>query len=678
MAGSHLSIATLPIPQISGFLSQNGYEDVEWYDVSREAMQRLSDDPGAFDLSVFDDRKTVDAFLRGESNQAGVLPERLLRWLEVDRADLFGLSVWLSECATAARDRLIDFNLCLVSSIKRRYPQARIAVGGLRAHTQDSVRQGYLEMLDRCRDLDFAIDGPAEGPLLRIIRRMEGKEAPVGPGFSEQKRGEGVFFDASVSYYDPVKPEIPFVVSDIVPRFLDAEDYRYTGDSLVDFYRLDEQDRLELAGRLPGACLPLPLAFAWGCSGRCGFCASSLARPMARDVQDVVRTIARLRESYDSRYFVFFNPCINWTYEYAMALANALIDARLDILWTDSLCLHHLDGRLIERLRESGFIRADIGCETASDRLLRYCRKPTPRERMARMLKLLSDNGVWNHINLITGLPTETDDDVGQTLDFIAETADSVNAYNINAFYLIDVSDMGTNPDRYGIELSPPARLEGLEYLLPFEQTNGVGWAEHRKRAVEAYRRTREAIAAAKGYNEYYDRLPDFHLLFLLYDAFGFSGKGRIERMVERFYDRLRGGNSRSVAQQRRGRSGRPSPRLQAAADLFAMEETVPRFGGLTFRRQEVVSDRELKIVLEGGGRSVELGVLERRDPGPALVRGENYSVFYYRGPGAAERDGLALRASRHLLAFLERSTSAGATRRPASDDGKEDGGVRR
>lgn len=54
-------------------------------------------------------------------------------------------------------------------------------------------------------------------------------------------------------------------------------------------------------------------------------------------------------------------------------------------------------------LRESGFIRADVGLESVSEKVQKSIRKVLPHRKALKKLRLLAEQGIWTDANLLFG-----------------------------------------------------------------------------------------------------------------------------------------------------------------------------------------------------------------------------------------------------------------------------------
>jgi radical SAM superfamily enzyme YgiQ (UPF0313 family) len=585
-------IVKLALPSIAGYLRQEGFAAIRQYDFEVEPYLFARNNPGAFRFATLFTDEHTDAFLAAPRASAASEPggvgeirrtvRLLLDLLRVEEAHLFGLSL---AAVAQRRDEfrvVANLALCLVRELKERFSECRTLVGGCPLEPPPHQVEEYRAMLARCRWLDFAAAGPGEAPTVNVLRHLTGVASFSESGQPVEVCGDGVLLhvnrvirireaqmaapltraraqalpvegppadalsevgedepsDGGWRYLEVQRPSI-CLAPHFEPRVVKAR--RVTGRELLGRYRYaaDVVERLRPYHERGGAVLPM--TFIDGCNSRCAFCAWSSTRIVARAPHEVVRTIADLHERHGVRYFHFLNTNINAYREYAEAFADALRTARLDILWSDSANLRHLDDALIEKLRESGLIRVATGLECPSDRLLRYIHKGLTVDVAVSRLRALHEAGIWTHVQFIAGMPTETDDDIRANTDFIDRTKEYTNAYSVSEFYLDFSSRMGVEPDRFGIRVrrGDHARLEEGA----FDEVDGLPWEAKRQQIKRSAALMYEAIGRAKGDARYQAQHLHLELLFWLYDCLG---PGRKKEIVTLFEARDQG--SRSAA----------------------------------------------------------------------------------------------------------------------------------
>jgi len=562
---------------LGGFLRAYGHEQIRLYDFNGVVRDRLQQ--GHIDLAVFEQQAAVDAFLAG--GEGGPVQEqvrRILGALDVQPADLFCLSCALASSIGQGAEALLDTCLSLATELKRRLPGCAIVCGGPFYVSESEHISRFRRALERCPALDFAVVGEGEVPLLRIVEHLQGEPghdlASTHPRL--ERRGSGLLLLRADDDFQRQAPDVhlgalrvrgteemfrepeegrfttvpPRLASIFCPPLFELRQPRRTGAQLMRDYLITCDAHPGLEDSASSRVEVLPLKFINGCLGGCAFCGYSTLDMDRWGIDAVIRTLAQLRREHQVRYFLFFNTNINPSYAQAEAFCDALIAADLDILWADSLNLRRLDEPLMDKLVRSGFIRAAIGAEAASDRQLKqFSKLGLSADLMATRLRQLHERGIWNHVQFVAGLPWETAQDVAQTVDFIRATADHSDAYSVMPFRVEPVSRITLDPARYGIEL-----MEGTS------DTPGFGTYEYReleggprgnpdfagainrlalsrddkrRETLETLRAYYQAIQLAKRSERYVRHGLHFELLFWLYESLGHGNKSHIVRIFE-------------------------------------------------------------------------------------------------------------------------------------------------
>lgn len=287
--------------------------------------------------------------------------------------------------------------------------------------------------------------------------------------------------------------------------------------------------------------LVLAYAFELTCPGACAFCENDNRLAADRkSVGQVVDELSRLKELGATGIY-FVNSSFNNNYKFADELCGQMIRHKLNLKWFDCANLRVLDEPLLRRMRDAGAVKLAYGVESGSQRLLNYVNKGITVERARKYLELSDKLGIWNHIELIAGFPTETPKDVEDTLAFMDTIKDFVDVYTLNPFYLYPNSRIFREQERFGVRVLPypPMQLMNFfypvfriveQYSMKFEEIGGLGWEAKNRQIVESTKAIAAKIDAAASYramgNEH------IYLLTCLYDKLGARNKQLIRKMV--------------------------------------------------------------------------------------------------------------------------------------------------
>lgn len=106
------------------------------------------------------------------------------------------------------------------------------------------------------------------------------------------------------------------------------------------------------------------------------------------------------------------------------------------------------------------------GVESGCQRILDLIDKGTNVEDISMVLRASACAGVKNQIFLIVGFPSETEEELGETLDFVYENKDSIHAVHKGSFSLYKGSLIYENPEKFYISkiYDSPSSMNSLKY----------------------------------------------------------------------------------------------------------------------------------------------------------------------------------------------------------------------
>ena len=386
---------------------------------------------------------------------------------EVTLIDLRALRDWdhfraevVSRCPQVAAVSMmsVDYNpgLRCLQIIRESAPEAITMVGG--AHPTV-----MLEEVSDNADIDYIFTGEAEVTFPRALDKLEkGESLPrVIPGehpdldtipyadhslFVDEWRRQG---------YEVTSPEAPFV-KELPPPFVTI-----------------------IAGR--------------GCIYNCSYCQPAERaifgrKVRRRSVENVMGELRALRDQFHFASFMFHDDCLTEDRDWVMAFCSAYMaegfsqpffcQSRADIIVKNE--------DMVALMAQAGLKGYFIGFESGSDRVLRFIRKGTKRWQNIKAAEICRKYGIAIWANYMMGLPTETKDEVMETISMLKEIdpdyyspafytphpGSDLYAYCIeNDLSLIQSHDsFRRNPDE--------AKIKGVDY-------DWLGWA-----VEESQRRT--------------------------------------------------------------------------------------------------------------------------------------------------------------------------------------------
>lgn len=319
--------------------------------------------------------------------------------------------------------------------------------------------------------LDYYIIGYGEEPLERLLKimtdRASGDTLAAVPGLC--------YIDDEQVRKNSFIPQHPLVPPDFdgLPIHL----YQWSPDCPPPDPKLPA----------PKDELTLPFHTSTGCPYNCSFCECSGMKKMSfLPPGKAVDELKRLVDRYGCRTFLFLDNTLNFSRRYVNELCDRIIEARLDIQWMACASFRGMDRATLEKMREAGVIRIVWGLESGSNRILEYVKKPVRVENASEVFAMAHDVGIWNGVEIIVGMPTETEEEFEETMKFLEAHAPVLDEIWTYQFYLNSNSDMITNHDRYGITnvrrvnvgLTKDAVYAAVASTHIFDEKDGYNWVQ--------------------------------------------------------------------------------------------------------------------------------------------------------------------------------------------------------
>jgi len=370
------------IASLAAFLRGRGHE-VTALDLNIELHKKLGKvSPAAWDLigakSHLGDPDAAAAFIRRHAKELKAQAGRIL----AGGAELVGFSIYQSS---------LYVSLHLAGLIKKKNPRVLVVFGGPHASRD---HEGFS--LARNRNVDFVVQGEGELTLAEIA---ENRKAKVFRGALMRRGG----------------------------KVLDCGDREQVRDlDSLPFPDLSDYNLSDYAGPFR-----VPVSFSRGCCNRCVYCTDHLYWRgfRSRSAASVYAEIKqRLSENPKETFFFFQDSLVNGNMRELEKLADLLIKGRLKIRWHGQAVIRReMTLPLLRKLRRSGCMGLAYGVETASPALMLRSGKLLAKGADAdRIVRDGARAGIGAIVNLMFGLPGETEEDFRRTLDFVRRNKDNV------------------------------------------------------------------------------------------------------------------------------------------------------------------------------------------------------------------------------------------------------------
>ena len=397
LLGSRYNANSLGIAYIAAVLNKAGH-DAYLYNADYKPEREFSNLK-----SLFESNKSYLDFF--EDPQAPI-------WDEVTKKIVDFNPDWVGyTCYTA---NLTSIKI-ISTRVKESIPEVRQVVGGPHSTMDD-------EILTKLPDIDFSVKREGEFAMLELV---EGKNPTNILGVQSRTKFPGIYHNNGD--YPPITPveQLPFPerskfwgISDEERRFVDV--------SYVVTIR--------------------------GCPYRCNYCASpdvwKRNKTQYREPSDVIAELKHLKNNYwnqvkefdysqsnnisskskllveDNTIVYFVDDVFTIDKDRVKVILEAMIVEELNMPFKAEMRTDHLNEEICQLLKRAGCVRAKIGIESGSPRILKQIQKDETREEIIEGCRLLRDAGVPFTVYLMAGFPGETDDDLRMTID-LAKTIEA-------------------------------------------------------------------------------------------------------------------------------------------------------------------------------------------------------------------------------------------------------------
>lgn len=148
--------------------------------------------------------------------------------------------------------------------------------------------------------------------------------------------------------------------------------------------------------------------------------------------------------------------------------------------------VRQFDAQVFKTLHGSGCRYIIWGVESGSQRLLDLMNKGTVVSDIAAVLRDSRSAGIYNHVYIMAGFPSETAAEFQSSLDFLRDNRSAIACVHRGIFHLEYGSLVFDNPNHFGITRHWPAPDAMLQGWYEFECSSGMGRQEVKKRFSDA------------------------------------------------------------------------------------------------------------------------------------------------------------------------------------------------
>jgi len=230
--------------------------------------------------------------------------------------------------------------------------------------------------------------------------------------------------------------------------------------------------------------LVLPILASRGCYwSKCAFCSHGLIYNgtfRTRSIDKLINDFRTLSLKYQTKNFAFSDECISP--HTLRLLSEKLIEADVQIKYSlEARFEKQFTRSLYNRLAESGLKIIYFGFESGCERLLNFMHKGISLDTAVEVCRNAHDAGIWNHLFIFFGFPTETLTEAQETADFLILHKDIIRSFSGGSFVLSKGSEVSNHPENYGIVKE---EIPNYEFQVTYDYATTLGISQQQAKTL--------------------------------------------------------------------------------------------------------------------------------------------------------------------------------------------------
>ncbi|MBI4162426.1 MAG: radical SAM protein [Candidatus Aenigmarchaeota archaeon] len=369
--GEELDAFPLGLSYLGGVLEKNGFH---------VCIYNADHDKGAIsDMSGGEMMEHHKRYLEILSDLSDPIWDEVRKVVKEQNPDIVGINVWTPKLGSALNVARIckEFN-----------PNTKIIFGGVHATIMpdDVLKSPYV---------DIAVRMEGELTMVEVAQKIQAEEPldnVLGISF---KKENSIVSNDNRPFIENLD-DIPFPARHLL---LDRETYHSNAFGKI------------FASR--------------GCPYQCNYCGSNkiwTRKVRYRSPKNVVDEMEYVKKEYGSTHFVFEDDLLTINKKFLTAICDELIERKLDVEWSCETRANLVFDDLIKKMKQAGCTGIVVGIESGSAKILKDIKKGIVPEQIYNAAKIIKDNGVIYSAFFMMGFPTETKEDIMETVKVMKET----------------------------------------------------------------------------------------------------------------------------------------------------------------------------------------------------------------------------------------------------------------
>jgi radical SAM superfamily enzyme YgiQ (UPF0313 family) len=167
-----------------------------------------------------------------------------------------------------------------------------------------------------------------------------------------------------------------------------------------------------------------PVLFSRGCIYNCLFCFHFNRRHRRHSIEYIINHLSYLRNEFGVTVAMTWDDLVMGNPKWFMSLCDALEKASLGIkIFTSGGKANIISEEMARKMARANFFRISFGIESGSQTILDEMQKKSTVEDNRRAIEWTVKAGIFVHINIVLGMPSETKQTLADTFEFLLDVA---------------------------------------------------------------------------------------------------------------------------------------------------------------------------------------------------------------------------------------------------------------
>jgi anaerobic magnesium-protoporphyrin IX monomethyl ester cyclase len=254
-------------------------------------------------------------------------------------------------------------------------------------------------------NIDYAVAHEGERTFFELVQHLDGGSVPIDDIKGIVYNNGGSTFTGRRETIEDLDDEVPFPAWDLILENPLSQEY-WKRKSFA-FFRISNKYMGLFTSR--------------GCPYKCIYCHDMFAKRFrAHSAERVVDELEYLNTRFGLTDFEFYDDTFNFDKDRARKICDLILERQLKInlYFPNGLRSDRLEKDIVEKLAKAGTKVMCFAIETVSERLQKLLRRNLKFENITNMIEVAVKNGIHAEGFFMLGHPTETKEEMMDTINF--------------------------------------------------------------------------------------------------------------------------------------------------------------------------------------------------------------------------------------------------------------------